>query len=174
MKKLILFCIGALLFISCRSTYHVCPEEDYIEFVKQTNQEIISRGYIPVSCSCDTFLVRAYDWGGYTMGNDRIYTSKYTFANTEGDTMEYFIAVNYGTTDMAKWYIDSAVVEGCRVTKESDNDLCTGENMRRLTSPPKRDVKWQTEGGLLAVLIGVPVAIGISFFLYASLANGPH
>lgn len=174
MKKLILFCIGAFLFISCRSTYHVCPKEDYIEFVKQTNDEIISRGYAPVSCSCDTFIVRDYDWGGYTMGNDRIYTSKYTFANLEGDTMEYSFAINYGTTDMANWYIDSAVVEGCRTTKTADNDICTGENMSRLTSPPKRDIKWQTEGGLLAVLIGVSAAVGISFFLYASLTNGTH
>lgn len=171
MKKFVLFCIGAFLFISCKSTFHVCPKEDYIEFVKQTNQEIISRGYTPVSCSCDTFVVRDYDWGGYTMGIDKTYTSQYVFTNTEGDTVEYSLAVNYGTTDMSKWYIDSAVVEGCRTTKISDNDLCTGENMSRLTSPPKRDIKWQTEGGFLAALIGVPFIVGISFFLYASLAK---
>ena len=171
MKKFICICIGAFLFISCKSTFHVCPEEDYIEFVKQTNQEIISRGYTPVACNCDTFLVRDYDWGGYTMAMDKIYTSQYTFANPEGDTMEYSLAVNYGTVDMAHLYIDSAVVEGCRTTKEADNDLCTGENMSRLTSPPTRDVKWQTEGGTLAVLIGVPVMVGISFFVYASLSS---
>lgn len=171
MKKYILICIEVFFLCSCRSTFYVTPEDDYIEFVKQTNSEIMSRGYTPVACNCDTVLQSAYHWRGYTWPMDRIYISDYVFVDSVGDTMEYSVAVNYDCTNMGDFYVDSAAVWGCRVSKEADGDLCTGELMNRLANPPKRKVRWHTEESILGWMIGIPVSLVVSFLVLTAIDN---
>ena len=163
--------MGALFLCSCRSTFYVTPEEDYIDFVKQANHEIISRGYQPVLCSCDTVLQSTYHWRDYSWPMDRIYVTNYMFTDSVGDTVEYSVAVNYDCTSMGDFYVDSATVWGCRVTKARDGDLCTGEIMRRLSDPPKRKVRWVTEEGVLGWMIGVPVSMLVAFLVVSAIDN---
>lgn len=157
MKKYILICIGVLLLCSCRSTYLVTPQEDYIEYVRAFNQSIALRGYQFTGCDCDTTLVRDYNWGGYLWQWDRNYNHRYTFVDSVGDTVEYSFIVNYGSTELGDLYIDSAVVTGCRVTKSLDTGICSGPEMALLTNPPVREVSWKDSrtGPLITMVSGL-------------------
>ena len=171
MKRILLICVGVFLFLSCKTTFYCTPEDDYIEFVKEANTEIMSKGYIPVYCDCDTVLQSAYHWRGYTWPMDRIYVSNYIFQDSVGDTIQYSVAVNYDCTNMGDYYIDSAVVQSCYTTKESDKDFCNSEIMLRLSDPPKRNVRYTTEEGILGIIIGVPAAVLVSFFIWSAVQN---
>ena len=170
MNRIFVYCIGALLLCSCTHTYYVTTESDYMDFVKAAHQEAMSRGYTPVYCNCDTTIVRDNEWGGYTWALDRVYTSTYRFMDSVGDTLEYSLAVSYGEA-WRNLYIDSAAVRACRTTKEADGDFCESEVMQRLTSPPKREVEWKSNAGLVGGLIGTAVVVGSGFFLYGILTN---
>ena len=171
MKKFILICIGVFFLCSCTHTYYVTTESDYLDFVRAAHEEIRSLGYAPVYCNCDTTIVRDNEWGGYTWALDKVYTSTYIFRDSIGDTLEFSLAVSYGSANSHDVYIDSAAVRGCRTTKDRDVSFCTGETMDRLRTPPKREVSYRSDAGMVGGLIGTAVVVGSAFFLYGILTN---
>ena len=170
MKKFFLLFTCILSFTSCKTIIYCTPEEDYIQFVKDVNDEITSRGYTPVSCKCDTVPTQDVHWNGYVWYNDRVFFSNYTFAKGI-DTVEYTFGVNYSVTNMGELYIDTSSVVGCRTTNDEDMDLCNSSNMQKLSNPPKRNVRYTSEEEITAILIGVPMALAAIFLTFTALKN---
>ena len=170
MRKFILLFICILLLTSCKTTIYCTPEEDYIQFVKDINAEILSRGYTPVSCTCDTQPTQNVHWNGYVWYNDRVFFSNYVFANGN-DTIDYTFGVNHNVTNMGDLYVDTASVVGCRVTNDKDKDLCNSTSMQKLSNPPKRNVRYTSEEGILAILIGIPAALAVAFLAFTAINN---
>ena len=79
--------------------------------------------------------------------------------------------LNYSVTNMVELYIDTASVVGCRTTNDEDMDLCNSSNMQKLSNPPKRNVRYTSEEGITAILIGVPTALAAIFLTFTALNN---